>query len=159
MRRVLLIAKRDYLQTVLSKAYLVGLVLVPILIGGSFLATSVAMRGNARDQRIAIIDHTGATASAVIQAAEDASRRPLLNAPTALRVMPHFIFEEVTPEADETAQLLSLSGQIRKGELSVVIDISADALLPPGDAEKELVHFYSNSSGVDQSGISLPAAV
>ena len=159
MRRVLLIAKRDYLQTILSKAYIIGLVLVPVLIGGSFLATSLAVRGNARDQRIAIIDHTGVAASAVIQAAEEASRRPLVNAPNALRVMPHFIFEEVKPEADETAQLLSLSGQIRTGELSLVIDISADALLPSDAAQKEPVHFYSNASGVDQSGFSLPAAV
>jgi ABC-2 type transport system permease protein len=159
LRRVLLIAKRDYLQAVLSKAYLIGLVLVPVLIGASFLATSLAMRGNARDRHIAIIDRTGVSASAVIQSAEDASRRPLLNAPTALRVMPHLIFEDVKPEADETAQLLSLSDRIRKGELSLVIDISADALLPSGDAAKEPVHFYSNSSGVDQSGISLPAAV
>ena len=163
MRRVLLIAKRDYLQTVLSKAYLIGLVLVPILIGASFLATSLAMRGNARDQHIAIIDHTGASASAVIQAAEDASHRPLVSAPNGLRVMPHFIFEEVQPEADQTAQLLSLSGRVRTGELSLVIDISADALLPlsdpPSDPPKELVHFYSNSSGVEQTGISLPAAV
>jgi ABC-2 type transport system permease protein len=159
LRRVLLIARRDYLQTILSKAYIIGLVLVPILIGGSFLATSLAMRGNARDQRIAIIDHTGVSASAVIRAAEEASRRPLLNAPNALRVMPHFIFEEVKPEADETAQLLALSDRIRKGELSLVIDISADALLPSDDPQKEQVHFYSNSSGVDQSGVSLPAAV
>ena len=44
--------------------------------------------------------------------------------------MPHLIFEDVKPEADEAAQLLSLSDRIRKGELSLVIDISADALRP-----------------------------
>jgi len=75
LRRVLLIAKRDYLQAVLSKAYLIGLVLVPVLIGGSFLLTSLAFRGNAKDQHIAIIDRTGMVASAVIQAAEEFSSR------------------------------------------------------------------------------------
>ena len=69
----------------------------------------------------------------MIQAAEEASRRPLLNAPNGLRVTPHFIFEEVKPEADETAQLLSLSDRVRKGELYLIIDISADALLPSSD--------------------------
>jgi ABC-2 type transport system permease protein len=159
LRRVLLIARRDYLQTILSKAYLIGLVIVPILIGVSFLVTSMSVRGNARDQHVAIIDHTGIAASAVIQAVEEASRRPLPNAPAGIRVTPHFVFEEVKPEADESAQLLALSGRVRKGELYLIIDISADALLPSSDPAKEPVHFYSNSSGVDQSGFSLPSAV
>lgn len=171
MRRILLIAKRDYLQTILSKAYVVGLVIVPILIGGSFLVTSLAVRGNAKDQRIAIIDHTGVAASAVIQAAEESSRRALSdkgipNAPGGLRAMPHFVFEEVQPETDETAQLLSLSDRIRTGDLFLVLEISADALQSPDpkDApsdgpQKERVRFYSNSSGVDQSGLALPSAV
>jgi ABC-2 type transport system permease protein len=159
LNRILLVARRDYLQTILSKAYLIGLVIVPILIGGSFLVTSIAMRGNAKNQRVAIIDHTGVAASAVIQAAEEASRKPLVNAPNGLRVTPHFVFEEVKPEADETAQLLALSGRVRRGELYLIIDISADALHPSSDPAKEPVHFYSNSSGVDQSGFSLPAAV
>lgn len=166
MRRILLIAKRDYLQTITSKAYVIGLVLVPMLIGGSFLATSMGVRGNAKEQRVVILDHTGVSASAIIQAAEEASRRPLVSGPAGIRVMPHYTFEEVKPEAGETAQLLSLSGRIRKGELSLVIEISADALHPPGPQEgpqdtppKDLVRFYSNSSGVDQSGFSLPAAV
>ena len=74
--------------------------------------------------------------------------------------MPHFIFEEVKPEADETAQLLSLSDRIRKGELFLVIEFPpTPCFRRPGDPQKELVRFYSNSSGVDQSGFSLPAAV
>ena len=47
MRKVLLIAKRDYLQTVSSKAFLFGLILLPLIFGGSFLAISLANRGNA----------------------------------------------------------------------------------------------------------------
>ena len=168
MNRILLIAKRDYLQTIMSKAYIIGLVLVPLLIGASFLATSLAVRGNAKDQHIAIIDHTGVAASAVIQSAEESNRRAfsdkgIPNAAGGVRVMPRFVFEEVQPEADESAQLLSLSDRIRSGELVLVVDISADALKPPdpGDAApgKDLVRFYSNSSGLDPSGVSLSAAV
>lgn len=166
MNRVLIIAKRDYLQTVLSKGYIIGLVLVPVLIGVSFLATSYAMRGNAKDQHVAIIDHTGVAAAAIIQAAEESGRRALSdkgipNAPGGVRILPRTIFEEVQPEADETAQLLSLCDRIRRGELVLILDISADALQPgDGDATpKDLVRFYSNSSGIDQLGISLPSAV
>ena len=162
MNRILLIAKRDYLQTILSKAYIIGLVFVPILIGGSFLVTSMAMKGNAKDQRVAIIDRTGVSAAAVIRAGEEATRQSQVDITPGVRVMPHLIFEEVQPEPDENAQILSLCDRIRSGELFLVLDISADALRPPGpkdDSPKEPVRFYTNSSGVDQSGFWLPAAV
>jgi ABC-2 type transport system permease protein len=169
LRRVLLIAKRDYLQTILSKAYIIGLVLVPILIGGSFLVTSVAMRGSAKDQHIAIIDHTGVIAAAVIQSAEESGRGATFDkgAANAPSIMPRLVFEQVPPEPDENAQLLSLSDRIRKGELVLVLDISADALTQLPDpkegqsdtALKVPVRFYSNSSGFDQVGISMESAV
>ena len=64
------------------------------------------------------------------------------------------------PEPDHSAQLLSLSDQIRKGELFVVLDIPPDALRPSGDGKREQVRYYTNSGGlVDQMGLWLPAAV
>ena len=74
VHRILLIAQRDYLQAVLSKAYLFGLIFVPLLIGGSFLGTSLLNRSKSQDQRIAIIDRTGVSSAAVIQP----PRKPLI---------------------------------------------------------------------------------
>ena len=162
MHRILLIARRDYLQTVLSKAYLVGLILLPLFIGGGFLVLAVASRSNAGDQRVAVIDHTGVSAAAVIQACEEASRKPISNAPGGFQgsqTMQRYVFEEVKPDADEAAQLLSLSNRIRTGELFLVLDISPDALRPPAGAKKDLVHYYTNSSGINQMSLWLPAAV
>jgi ABC-2 type transport system permease protein len=148
MNRILLIAKRDYLQTVLSKAYLIGLVLLPLMMGGGFLILAIASRSNATDQRVAIVDHTGVSAAAVIQSCEAANRKAASEPASRLQVMSHYVFEEVKPEADETAQLLSLSNRIRTGELFLVLDIGP-----------ELVHYYTNSTGVNQLNIWLPAAV
>ena len=166
MIRVLIIAKRDYLQMVLTKAYFIGLIMLPLLFGGLFLFESLVNRGGVKDQRIAIIDHTGVSADSVIKAAEESTSQVPFNAPAGVRLMPHYTFEEVKPEADEPAQLLSLSDRIRKGELLLVLDISADALKSPSAKEasgdtppSDLVRFYSNSSGVDQVGIWLPSAV
>jgi ABC-2 type transport system permease protein len=150
MNRTLLIAKRDYVQTVLSKAYLIGLVLLPLMFGGGFLVLAITSRTNATNQRIAVIDHTGVSAAAVIQSCEDASRKPLPNAPRGLQVMPHYTFEEVKPEADEAGQLLAISNRIRSGELFLVLDIGS---------QKDPVHYYTNSSGVNQLELWLPSAV
>jgi ABC-2 type transport system permease protein len=150
LNRILLIAKRDYLQTVLSKAYLFGLVLLPLMFGGGFFVLAITSRATTREQRIAVVDHTGVSAAAVIQACEDASRKPLPNAPRGLQVTPHYVFEEVKPDADEASQLLDLSNRIRTGELFLVLDIGS---------EKDLVHYYTNAGGVNQLGLWLPAAV
>ena len=159
MHRILLIAKRDYLQTVLSKAYLIGLVVLPLMFGGGFLFLSIGSRGNARDQRVAVVDRTGVSAASVIQAAEESNRKAMFNATNGLQAMPRFIFKEVKPEPDEAAQLLSLSDRIRSGELFLVLDIAPDALRPSGDAREEVVHYYTNSTGLNTLGLWLPAAV
>jgi ABC-2 type transport system permease protein len=140
MRRILLIARRDYLERIQSKAYLFSLIVFPLLFGGSFFAIALANRANAKEQRVALIDHTGVSAATVIQACEEFTRKGPAR----------FTFEENKPAADETSQLLSLSDRIRAGNLFLVIDISSDALRPDGAPQKELVRYYTNSSGANQ---------
>lgn len=152
MNKILLIAKRDYLQIVRSKAYLVGLIVFPVLIGGGFLTVSLMNRGAAKEQRIAIVDRTQVSASAIIQAWEEARREAAAADPTSgLRGMPRFTFEIVKPEPDEAAQLIALSGRIRRGELFLVLDIPAGSLSAGDSAKLEPVHYYTNSTGLDQS--------
>ena len=160
MPRIFLIAKRDYLQMIRSKAYLVGLIILPLLFGGGILVLPLTSRSNAKDQRVAVIDRTGVSASAVIQAAEEANRKVRANGPFGNPGMPRLIFEEVKPEGGQATQLLSLSNRIRRGDLFIVLDISADALRPVGDPKQERIRYYTNSGGlVDQVSLWLPAAV
>ena len=149
MQRILLIAGRDYLERIKSKAYLFSLVIFPLLFGGSFLAIALANRANTKEQRVAVIDHTGVSAAAVIQACEESSRKGQANGGLRTASL-QFTFEEDKPAADEAAQLLSLSDRIRAGNLFLVIDISADALQPDADPAKEPVRYYTNSSGANQ---------
>lgn len=155
MRKVLLIAKRDYLQTVSSKAYLFGLILLPMIFGISFLAISLSNRSNVKDQRILVIDRTGISGAAVIQACEESNRKAISAAP---RMTQHFAFEEIKPETDTAAQLLSLADSVRRGEIFLVLDIPADALNPAPEA-KQPIRYYSNATGVSQLSLWLPAAV
>ena len=37
MRKILLMAKRDYIESIQTKAFLIGLVVAPLLFGGGFL--------------------------------------------------------------------------------------------------------------------------
>jgi ABC-2 type transport system permease protein len=157
--RTLLIAQRDYLQIVRSKAYLVGLIFLPLFFGGSFFLLPLAFRTDAKEHRIAILDETGVSAAAVIQASEEINRRAVNASGAGFQPTTRFVYEEVKPEADHTAQLLSLANRIRGGELYGAVDIGPEAL-KPSDPKQELVHYYSNAGGiVDQVGLWLPAAV
>jgi ABC-2 type transport system permease protein len=154
MHRILLIAKRDYVQTVLSKAYFFGLILLPLIFGMGFLAISIATKGAAKDQRIAIVDRTGVSAAAVIQACEEANRK----GNEGSRAGQHLVFEDVKPDADQTAQLMSLSDRVRRDDLFLFVDISADALRPAPDA-KQPIRYYTNATGINLQSLRLPAAI
>lgn len=139
---------------------MVGLVLLPILFGGGFLVLPFANRGNNRNMRVAIVDHTGVSASAVIQAAEQSNRKLMAGSPFGAQSVARYFFEEVKPEPDHTAQLLSLCDQIRRGELFAVLDIGPDALNPASEAPQARIHYYTNSGGIaDQVSPWLPAAI
>jgi ABC-2 type transport system permease protein len=107
-----------------------------------------------------VIDRTGVSAPAVIQAAEESNRKAISSASLGQQSVPRFFFEEVKPEPDHAAQLVSLSDQVRRGEWFVVLDIAPEALRPSGDPKQALVRYYTNAGGVvDELGLWLPAAV
>jgi ABC-2 type transport system permease protein len=161
LSRILLVAKRDYLQMIRSKAYLVGLILLPLLFGGGFLAVALTSKSNvAREQRVAVIDRTGVSAAAIIQAGQEANRKAPSTATLGAQGVPRLIFEEVKPKADQAAQLLALCDRIRAGDLFLVIDLAPDALLPPKDSKQEMVRYYTSSGGlVDPLSLWLPGVV
>jgi ABC-2 type transport system permease protein len=159
LNRILLIAKRDYLQIVQSKAYLLGLILLPLFVGGGFLIVAQGSKGGAKEQRVAIIDDTGVSTAAVTQAWEDSKRSAMGDTTFGARVTPHFTFEAVKPETDKEGQLLKLSDRVRANELFLILEIPSNALRPTDDPKQEPVRYYSNSTGVDQSFVLLPDAV
>lgn len=156
---MLLIAKRDYLQTVRSKAYLVGLVVLPLMMGSGVFFVSLMNKGAGKMRHVALIDRTGVSASAVSQACEEANRKAGVKIPNAPSPAAGLTFEEVKPEPDEATQLLALSERIRKGELFLALDIPLSALRPMDDPKQEPVRYYTASSGLDRLTDWLPDAV
>jgi ABC-2 type transport system permease protein len=160
LRRILLIAKRDYVASVFRKAFLIGLVVAPLLFGGSFfgLALLRVSQGN-KDQRIALIDHTGALADAIVQAAEQRNRDdPAAKAAQSL-VGSRYVFEVTPPdERDPEGQRLSLSDRVRRGELFMFADIGAGVLHPGRAAADSKVTLFANGGGLDDTRIWLEEA-
>jgi len=132
MHKVWLIAKRDYLASIRTKAFLFGLLVAPLLFGGGFIGLAVMKeRPDIRERRIAVIDHTGVAGAAVIDAALTSNERDLFDKITGRQVKPRCRFESVVPDdRDPVAQRLALSDRIRQGTLFAFVEIRADALTP-----------------------------
>jgi ABC-2 type transport system permease protein len=131
LRRILVIALREYNAAVRTKAFLVSLVLFPVLMLGSFGVQSLLHgMGDTKPKHFAVIDRTageGVLAALLAAAAER-------NTPTA-QPKSEYILERVPPpSADELPALrLAQSERVRKGELAGIIEIGPDVddVAPP----------------------------
>jgi ABC-2 type transport system permease protein len=162
MRKILLMAKRDYIESIKTKAFILGLVVAPLLFGGGFLGLAVLKKKpDLRDKRIAILDHTSLAAAPFIRAATAKNEKELRDKLTGQQIAPRYVFEEIAPDlANPTGQRLALSKRVRDHELFGFLEIFPNALQPPPEeppTEKERdklpprVAFYSNAAGIDDT--------
>jgi len=163
MHKIVTIAKRDYVATVRTKAFVFGLVVAPMLFGGGSIAmTFFKGQPDLKDRHVAIIDHTGVVAGPLVSAAREKNDRELFDKKTHQQIAPRYVFEVIAPAANSQDQLLALSGRVRHKQLVAFLEIGKDALRPPkpvddsaeGTSEKTgpdaRVSYYTNAGGIDE---------
>ena len=150
MRKTLVIAVREYFAAVRTKAFIIGLLVMPLMMGGSILVQYLLQNvRDTRDKHFAVIDRTGSNLYRDIEQAVH-----LYNENTIYeggrQVKPRFVVRRVTPRGDtpETIeeQRLELSEQVRKGELFGFLDIGPRVVAAkPGDrSEAASIRYQSN---------------
>jgi ABC-2 type transport system permease protein len=157
-RRALLIARRDYIVSVRSKSFLFGLIVFPLLFGGSSLGVAILKaKPDLRDRHVALIDRTGKLADFVVQAAAGKSAKEMFEKKTGVQISPRYIVEPVAPEpGDPNLQRLALSSRVRSGELFAFIDIGAspnaagESEGARGDPAKASIACYTNAGAIDK---------
>ena len=169
LHKVITIAKRDYLATVRTKAFIFGLVLAPVLFGGGSIAMSfLGGKPELKDRHIAIVDHSGLVATALVSAANEKNGLEMFEKKTHLQIQPRYVFEIVAPVADAKTQLLALSDRARRGELAAFLEIGRDVLKAPaavddnGDEKTDpnkRVSYYANAGGIDETRMWLAGAI
>lgn len=150
MHRILLIAKRDYVATIRTKAFLFGLIVAPLLFGGGFLGIALLKsRPDIRDRHVAVVDRTGKVAGAVIEAARERNEKELFDKATGRQEKPRYFFEIVPAGGDPTLQRLVLSDRVRRHDLFAFLEIGPEALHPAGDSPASKIAFYTNAAAMD----------
>jgi ABC-2 type transport system permease protein len=153
MRKMLVVAVREYLAAVRTKAFLITLIIMPVLMSGSLLV-DLLLRDyhDTKTKKFAVIDRTpGCRLYPAIEKTVHAYNEKTIDPATHKPILPRFDLELVpasanTPDAI-AQQRLELSERVRTGDLFGFLDIGAAVLEPAkGEAGKpeHVVRYQSN---------------
>lgn len=131
MSKALVIAVREYLAAVKTKGFIVGLILMPLLMGGG-VAVQAFTKGldDPTPRSIAVLDRTpGEQLWPALQQAADAYNA----SGKGFTSFPRYTVEHVPAPADDAAlnqTRLDLSNRVRSGALTSIVEIGPNALKP-----------------------------
>ena len=134
MRKTWVIAAREFNATVRTKAFVVGIVLMPILMCGSVVVSIITEKLEDRSsQKIAIVDRTqgGKIAPIIQKAIEKRNSEDSIDSKTGARSSPEFKLEIVAPStpdlAAKEAQRIELSRRVKEREIIGFLEIGSEA--------------------------------
>ncbi len=179
MRRILTIAETEFVQLVKTKAFIIGILLVPALMVVFMAFMSYADdHVDTTDRAIAVIDGTGVLYDGV---AARAAKHNLAAGQGDAKKDAHFLLRRVDPAGrDRDTVMVDLSEQVRKKELFAFVEIPsgflaavekaaleaearAAAKKAGGDEEKTdpqaTLHFYAQTSSAQPTTRWLETAV
>lgn len=153
MRKMIVVAVREYQAAVKTKAFIVSLVLMPVMMVGS-LAVQFLLRDkvDTKDKRIAMVDYSGQLFDAVAEAAGVRNETTIFTERDGVQkqVQPRYLFEKVSPSnGDPSKTTLELSNRVRAQELFAFVIVGPDVVDPGAEPAQAVVQYYSNSPTYD----------
>lgn len=155
MRKTLVVAVREYQAAVKTKAFIISLLLMPVLWIGSIVIQMVMKdKVDITEKRVAVVDYTGKLFDALVEASEERNRTEIFDpAKPGRQIKPKFVFEKFDPPTAEPAQAgLLLSDRIRQkkpGDIMAFIIIEKDAIDGRPPLADPAINYHSNSPTYD----------
>ncbi len=139
MKKTLIVAHSEFSTLVRSKAFIISLFLMPIVMFGSIaLIRATKESGDVKDRPFAYVDRSAVIGPILQAAAGERSNAAAREGRTAAKFIPI----EVKPDGRSVEDLrLQLSDRIRAKELFAFVEIPEDVLRPDG---ADLVRYYSD---------------
>jgi len=150
MRKVLVVAVREYQAAVRSKGFIITLVAMPILMGGGLVGQKLLEgRVDLTEKRVAVLDYSGRLFDALARAAEERNESTevfRVDADGSRRqVGPRFVVEYIASPAEDPLQAqFELSERVRQeGVLGFVI-IPETIIQTGKEPAAATIEYYSN---------------
>ncbi|HMO26385.1 MAG TPA: hypothetical protein PKB10_08950, partial [Tepidisphaeraceae bacterium] len=122
MSKAWAVAVREFNAGVRTKAFLIGVVMLPLLMGAGFIVGQLTQNvRDTRDRKFAVLDRTpgAALAPAIVQRVEARNENAIFDE-AGKQVRPRYLLEIVPVPEDESALSelrFALSERVRQGEL------------------------------------------
>ena len=151
MRKIFILTKREFLTAVRTKSFLIGLIIAPIFMGGSFIVIKLFEdKVDIVDKNIAVIDHSGIMAEPLIEISSERNQE-IFDKETGEKTGPAYYFEIIEADtANPKQQRLKLSDRVRNKELHAFVEIGPEILHPGEDREKYRIKYYAENSMMDE---------
>jgi len=147
MRKIVIIAKREYRAMVATKAFVITLVLMPILMGGGiFFQERLRQHINLDEKRMVVLDQTGVLFKALSEAAENRNQKEIVDPTTGVQLSPRYRLEPGPDGPVTDQQRLELSARVRRGEISAFVEIPKDVLAVASSKVGSKATFYAQST-------------
>ena len=157
--KILTIAAREYKAMVGTKAFVISIIMMPVLMLGSLVVMELLRNtGEIQDRVIGVIDHSGDFLPAIEAAAQQRSQA-LTEARNrgsdgdrssiSQRSEDNYIFESIDPETIDDERRLALSDRIRNQELYAFVEIPV--LNDTDPSQHASIRFYAQDASLSDA--------
>jgi len=146
MSKVFAIATNEYRQVVLTKSFLLSLILPMLVYGGMFLVTAfLGDKTDLRDRELMVVDYTGVLVEGLLEANVKRNRSDAVER-EGKQTGPKFVIESYGegPLPEAKSLLVELSDQVRSGDLFAFAIIGGDYLYTEG-GDNDFLQYFSDS--------------
>jgi ABC-2 type transport system permease protein len=170
MNKLIVIAQREFMAMVGTKAFLVTLIMMPVLMfGGIFLMPLLSKMGGTTERTIHVVDGSGQLSSVLIEAA--AQRQAALATQTAASNEstpassgnpmatsdPYRIDIDPKPELTDEERL-NWSDEIRSGRVYALVEVPTDFITAAPESTPK-IRFVSNDAGLSEARMWMSSVV
>lgn len=156
MNRILTVAQRELTAMIATKAFLVTLVMMPVLMaGGAVVAPMLSKIEGGKERKISIIDHTNKLAPIILQAAE-ARNDAIKSAEESTEFgdvdrggQDQYVIDVVDSETFDDSKRLEFSKRVTDGDLYAFAELPVE--LYESNGEPVEIRFVSTSGALSEA--------
>jgi ABC-type Na+ efflux pump permease subunit len=148
MSRILVVARTEFLAAIKTKAFIIGVCLMPVMVGVAIVVQVLAESRSDRDDRaFSVVDHSGFVFEAV-EAAAHARNSKLAEGEGEKSKGPRFLPSRVDPAGKSDDEVrLELSDRVRKKEIFAFVEIPKDiGSTDPGAPDATWFRYYAETT-------------
>ncbi len=146
MRKVWVVAAREYRTNLRSKTFIIAMVMMPVFMFGSIIVQRFTEgRVDTDAKRVAVVDRSGKMFEALSQAAARRNDKEIKDPDTGRQKQPRYdLIAEPVAKDEQDRQLLDLSERVRDGKLFAFIEIAPTILAGRDAPDAPDLRYYSN---------------